>query len=148
MYLLTALNLALHGWQAVRVDIDRRIIPNRLLLSLCVFQCLIFVIQYRSDWPEILLQSLIGGVVVLIPYVSLSLLSQGKFGMGDAKALAVTSAILISLSWQSVVLHLVITHLIGLTIGLYALAKKSTKPIAYAIPIFLSATLVVMFSAF
>jgi hypothetical protein len=96
----------------------------------------------------ILLQSFISGVVVLIPYVALSFLSQGKFGMGDAKALAVTSAILMPLSWQSVVLHLAITHLIGMGIGLYALARKADKPIAYAIPIFISATVVAIVSAF
>lgn len=109
-----------------------------MLASLLFFHLGLVAIFEQTKVIDVFLRSTIVLAVVYIFYFFLSVLSKGRFGMGDAKALAVTACITVQFSMNLVPAHLVLTHIIGFALGVYSLVRKRSAPLAYAIPIFTS----------
>lgn len=139
-------NLVIHAWFIIRKDQQLRIIPNRMLASLLFFHLALITIVEQSKAVDSLTRCGIVLGVVYIFYFLLTVLSKGRFGMGDAKALAVTACITVQFSISLVPAHLVLTHIIGFALGVYSLVRKQIAPLAYAVPIFTSSIVISIYA--
>lgn len=76
---------------AALTDIKSYIIPNSLVLALIGIRCLLSVAEFfwaKDNWIYQIKVSLVGGVLSLVIFLIISIITKGGFGMGDVKLLA------------------------------------------------------------
>jgi leader peptidase (prepilin peptidase)/N-methyltransferase len=119
------------------IDLDHRILPNRITLpGVVVGLALSFFIP--PGWLASLLGALLGGGLLwLIGEAYFRLRGIEGMGMGDVKMLAMVGAVL---GWRAVVVTLVLASFTGALVGISMLARKENA-MKYALPFgtFLSA---------
>jgi leader peptidase (prepilin peptidase)/N-methyltransferase len=119
------------------IDLDHRILPNRITLpSLAVG--LVLSLFLPPGWQASLLGAIAGGGVLwLIGEAYFRLRGIEGMGMGDVKMLAMVGAML---GWKAVVVTLVLASFTGALVGVALLTRKQNA-MKYALPFgtFLSA---------
>lgn len=94
------------------IDMDHRIIPNKIVLFLMIVSIPLNFLVSNLTWLEMLWGFLVGGGLLLV----IALLSRGGMGGGDIKLMA---ALGLYLGWQQILMAIFIASLIGSIVGIF-----------------------------
>lgn len=107
------------------IDVEHHRLPDRLVYSALVAECLVFlgVAIVRSDWHA-LLRSVESGAVVFAAFYVLALTSPRSFGLGDVKLVAVLAIALGWVGWLYVYSGIVLGFLLAAATAIALLAAR------------------------
>lgn len=109
------------------IDLDRQIIPNRLVILLLVFALVVQVFWPVQPWGTALIGGLLGGGV----FLGLALVSRGGMGGGDIKLVTVLG---FWFGWVNLLLMMFLAFFVGGLVGSVLLLtglKKRKEGIAF-----------------
>lgn len=132
-------------------DVVKKIIPNRLIISMIVIRIIIlcFEIVFRNDIiRQIVIKSAIGMVVTFLILMIFSLISKGGLGMGDVKLISVIGFYCgIYLVINSLMISLLLCTVISV-ISIIMKKRKLKDKIAFGPYIFIGVILSILLGVF
>ena len=143
------ITLAVLGVQLSRIDIEQKLLPNRIVLLLLLAGATLLTASaaLTPEWGD-LLRAVISAVILFVVYLILAIISPNGIGMGDVKLAAPLGLYLGYLGWT----HLFYGGAFGFVVGALAtfvLMRLKTKgtlsEVAYG-PSMMAASFVVILS--
>jgi leader peptidase (prepilin peptidase)/N-methyltransferase len=117
--------LAVAGVLLTVVDLQHRLLPNRVVLpSLVAGAALLLVAALADGAWDALLRAVLGAAALFVAYLALALVSPGGLGMGDVKLAALLGLYLGWLGWTAVVLGALAGFVVQALIALVLLATR------------------------
>ncbi|SNS43583.1 leader peptidase (prepilin peptidase) / N-methyltransferase [Geodermatophilus pulveris] len=117
--------LAVAGVLLAVVDLQHRLLPNRVVLPCLAAGTVLLVLPALADgsWGA-LLRAVLGAGALCTAYLALALVSPGGLGMGDVKLAAVLGLYLGWLGWAAVVLGALTGFVVQALVALVLLATR------------------------
>ena len=117
--------LAVVGVLLAVVDLQHRLLPNRVVLpALAAGTALLLVPALADGAWDALLRAVLGAVALFAVYLTLALVSPGGLGMGDVKLAALLGLYLGWLGWAAVVLGALAGFVVQALVALVLLAAR------------------------
>ena len=113
------------------IDVDHRILPNKITIPGAVAGFLLSFFDPRVTWHDSLMGALAGaGLLYLVAFVYLKARGREGMGMGDVKMMLLIGAFL---GWQGALMTIFIGSLLGSVVGALFI-MSSRKGWEYALP--------------
>ena len=117
--------LAVAGVLLTVVDLQHRLLPNRVVLPALAAGAVLLLLPALADgaWDQ-LLRAALGAAALFAAYLALALVSPGGLGMGDVKLAALLGLYLGWLGWAAVVLGALAGFVVQAAVALALLATR------------------------
>ena len=117
--------LAVSGVLLTVVDLQHRLLPNRVVLPAFAGGVVLLLLPALADgaWDQ-LLRAALGAAALFAAYLALALVSPGGLGMGDVKLAALLGLYLGWLGWAAVVLGALAGFAVQAAVALALLATR------------------------
>jgi len=125
------------------IDLDHKIIPNKMTLFIGILGIVFVIFGITVKWQDALLGLLVGGgILYLLGLLSLFFMKKEGMGGGDIKLLAVAG---LYLGWQRIIFSLMISSYVALfIIGILLVFKKIKKTQSIPFGPFLSTGIIIV----
>jgi leader peptidase (prepilin peptidase)/N-methyltransferase len=138
------------GIALAAIDLDLRILPNRIVLPSLIVVALLLVLAsaINGDWWA-LARAALGSLGLFLAFFGLVLIYPKGMGFGDVKLAALVGLVLGYLSWQALIVGAFLGFLLGAIVGVAVISvgRGSRKSALAFGPFMIAGAFVVIFAA-